>query len=68
MEEEVAINAGNANEFAVADGEDILKGFDGGYRGCDALGLGYKGGLVVAGMVSRDCVRQVRVDLLDLVE
>ena len=52
LEEEVAINTGDANELAVADGEDILERLDGGHGRRDTPCFGHESGLVVAEAVS----------------
>jgi hypothetical protein len=67
LEEEVAVDAGNADELAVADREDISKGLDRRRGRVDALCLGYEGRLVVAALVSGTSHSGGRY-ILDLVE
>jgi hypothetical protein len=57
LEEKVAIDAGNTDEFFVANRKDISKGLDSGRGGCDTLCDGYKGGLVVVDFVEQTLSR-----------
>ena len=61
MQEEVAIDAGDADEFSVADSEDILERFDGGGGRGDSFPLGHECGFVVTG-----CVRTWAQELLSV--
>lgn len=69
LEEEVAIDTGNANELGVADCEDFLERLDCGHGGCNALCDRHKGGLVITGFFVSACwAKQGARRILDLVE
>jgi len=64
LQEEVAIEASDADELSVADGEDILDRLDGSGRGCYTFSLGYEGGFVVTRLLSKSVGYHVEAQAL----